>query len=148
MNTILNQVDGEAFTAIHGDCVEAVRELPDNSVGFSIFSPPFSHLFIYSDSERDMGNAANDAEFLEHYRFLVRERDTWQPLQDDVLRGGAWREPLSALSFMQAGRAPQSGTVRVLFGREAIEPAITIRLARDDAQVDIVTTGPGRYVVQ
>ncbi|CAJ0869293.1 GspH/FimT family pseudopilin [Ralstonia flatus] len=82
------------------------------------------------------------------YRFLVRERDTWQPLQDDVLRGGAWREPLSALSFMQAGRAPQSGTVRVLFGREAIEPAITIRLARDDAQVDIVTTGPGRYVVQ
>ena len=73
MNTILNQVDGDNFTAIHGDCVEAVRELPDNSVGFSIFSPPFSHLFIYSDSERDMGNAANDAEFLEHYRFLVRE---------------------------------------------------------------------------
>lgn len=73
MNTILNQVDGEAFTALHGDCVEAVRELPTESVGFSIFSPPFSHLFIYSDSERDMGNAANDAEFLEHYRFLVRE---------------------------------------------------------------------------
>ena len=73
MNTILNQVDGDGFTAIHGDCVEATREIPSESVGFSIFSPPFSHLFIYSDSERDMGNAANDAEFLEHYRFLARE---------------------------------------------------------------------------
>lgn len=73
MNTIISQVHGEAFTAIHGDCVEAARELPTESVGFSIYSPPFSHLFIYSDSERDMGNAANDAEFLEHYRFLVRE---------------------------------------------------------------------------
>ena len=73
MNTILDQTDGNNFTAINGDCVEAARSLPDESVGFSIFSPPFSHLFIYSDSERDMGNAANDAEFLEHYRFLARE---------------------------------------------------------------------------
>lgn len=71
--TILNQVTGDNFTAINGDCVEAVRELPTDSVGFSIFSPPFSHLFIYSDSERDMGNAASDDEFLEHYRFLARE---------------------------------------------------------------------------
>lgn len=84
----------------------------------------------------------------EGYRFLIRERDTWQPLRDDVLRSAEWREPLSALSFMRTGRAPQSGTIRVLFGREAIEPAITIRMARGDAQVDIVTTGPGRYVVQ
>jgi DNA modification methylase len=64
---------GENFSAYHADCVEGVRELPDASVGFSIYSPPFSHLFIYSDSERDMGNAANDAEFLEHYGFLLRE---------------------------------------------------------------------------
>lgn len=73
MTSIINQVTDGEFTAIHGDCVEAIRELPSASVGFSIFSPPFSHLFIYSDSERDMGNAANDAEFLEHYRFLVKE---------------------------------------------------------------------------
>lgn len=73
MNSILSQVTDGEFTAIHGDCVEAVKEIPSDSVGFSIFSPPFSHLFIYSDSERDMGNASNDAEFLEHYRFLVRE---------------------------------------------------------------------------
>ncbi len=73
MSTILGQVTDGDFTAIHGDCVEATGDLPTESVGFSIFSPPFSHLFIYSDSERDMGNAANDAEFLEHYRFLVRQ---------------------------------------------------------------------------
>ncbi len=71
--TVLAQESGDGWTAIHGDCCEAVKELPSDSVGFSVFSPPFSHLFIYSDSERDMGNAANDGEFLEHYRFLVRE---------------------------------------------------------------------------
>lgn len=73
MTSILDQIHGDSFTALHGDCVEAVREIPTESVGLSIYSPPFSHLFIYSDSERDMGNAASDDEFLEHYRFLVRE---------------------------------------------------------------------------
>ncbi|MBP0440665.1 DNA-methyltransferase [Tianweitania sediminis] len=64
---------GDNFSAYHADCVEGVRELPDGSVGFSIYSPPFSHLFIYSDSERDMGNASSDDEFLEHYSFLLRD---------------------------------------------------------------------------
>ncbi|ANJ75359.1 type II secretion system minor pseudopilin GspH [Ralstonia insidiosa] len=84
----------------------------------------------------------------EGYRFLIRERDTWQPLRGDVLRAGQWRQPLSALSLMQVGRPAQSGSVRVLFGREAIEPPITLRMAVDAAQVAIVTTGPSRYVVQ
>lgn len=73
MSSILSQVTDGLFTAIHGDCVEATADLPSESVGLSIYSPPFSHLFIYSDSERDMGNASDDAEFLEHYRFLVRD---------------------------------------------------------------------------
>ena len=84
----------------------------------------------------------------EGYRFLIREHDAWQPLRDDVLRAGQWRQPLSALSLMQVGRPAQSGSVRVLFGREAIEAPITLRMAVDAAQVDIVTTGPSRYVVQ
>lgn len=70
---VLDVHHGENFTAYNADCVEGVRELPEMSVGFSIYSPPFSHLFIYSDSERDMGNAASDEEFLEHYGFLIRE---------------------------------------------------------------------------
>jgi len=64
---------GDTWQAIHGDCVDVVRQMPDNSIGFSVYSPPFSGLYIYNDSEADMGNCANDAEFALQYRFLVRE---------------------------------------------------------------------------
>lgn len=73
MTNVITQDNGESFVAYNGDCVEVAAAMPSGSVGFSIYSPPFSHLFIYSDSERDMGNAASDDEFLEHYGFLVRE---------------------------------------------------------------------------
>lgn len=69
---VLDVHHGKDFSAYHADCVEGVKGLPEASIGFSIYSPPFSHLFIYSDSERDMGNAATDEEFLEHYGFLLR----------------------------------------------------------------------------
>ena len=64
---------GTAFSIYNGDCVPVVAQLPSESVGFSVYSPPFSNLFVYSDSIADMGNAANDAEFLTHYGFLLRE---------------------------------------------------------------------------
>ena len=70
---VLDVHHDENFTAYNADCVEGVGQLPGSSVGFSIYSPPFSHLFIYSDSERDMGNAVDDAEFMEHYGFLLCE---------------------------------------------------------------------------
>ena len=70
----LNERHGDDWTAWHGDCVKVVEQLPDASVGFSIYSPPFSNLFTYSDSEADMGNSASDAEFTEHYGFLVRQQ--------------------------------------------------------------------------
>ena len=72
MNTILQQHTSEHFTSIHGDCVEAIRDLPDNSIGFSVYSPPFADLFIYSDSERDMGNTTV-ADFKAQYRHLVAD---------------------------------------------------------------------------
>lgn len=71
--TILAQDNGTNWTAINGDCVEAMRDIPDNSVGFSVFSPPFVSLYIYSDSERDMGNVGSDAEFHECYYHVARE---------------------------------------------------------------------------
>jgi hypothetical protein len=64
---------GEAFTAYWGDCVDVVTQLPEASVDFSVYSPPFSNLFCYSDSAADMGNAATDAEFIQHYGYLLRE---------------------------------------------------------------------------
>ena len=67
----LNQLSGSSFSAINGDCVDVVRQLPDKSIGFSVYSPPFGDLFIYSDSEADMGNSSSDGEFFDHYEFLI-----------------------------------------------------------------------------
>lgn len=61
------------FTAIHGDCVEEVAKLPDNSIDFSIFSPPFAELYVYSDDIRDMGNCKDYEEFFVHFQFLIKE---------------------------------------------------------------------------
>ncbi len=64
---------GETWRMILGDCVERTRELADESIHFSVFSPPFASLYTYSNSERDMGNSKDDAEFAAHFRFLVEE---------------------------------------------------------------------------
>lgn len=50
-----------------------MKDLPDDSIDFGIHSPPFANLYIYSDSERDMGNSADDAEFFHHYRYAIDE---------------------------------------------------------------------------
>lgn len=55
------------------DCVEGVAALDDASIDFSIYSPPFADLFVYSDDVRDMGNCQSMDEFIEHYKFLLRE---------------------------------------------------------------------------
>ncbi len=68
-----NREDGEGWCLYHGDCVAVTRALPDQSIHFSIFSPPFSSLYIYSDALEDMGNSANDEEFLRHFDFLLPE---------------------------------------------------------------------------
>ena len=73
MTKVFSQEASDRFVAYNGDCVEVVASMPTESVGFTIYSPPFSHLFIYSDSERDMGNVRNDEEFFEQYGFLCRE---------------------------------------------------------------------------
>jgi len=72
MNCI-SQVDRPDSTLFNGDCVEVIAGLPDNSVDYSIFSPPFSSLYTYSNSPRDMGNSRTDAEFFEHFDHLVGE---------------------------------------------------------------------------
>ena len=72
MNCI-EQVSTDTYTAIHGDCVEALKGLPDASIGYSIFSPPFASLYTYSNSPRDMGNVRDDAEFFAHFDYLVAE---------------------------------------------------------------------------
>ena len=69
----LADAHGANYAAYHGDCVDVVRQLPDESVDLTVYSPPFSNLFIYSDSVADMGNSGSDDEFAKHYGFLLRE---------------------------------------------------------------------------
>ena len=64
---------GDGWTMLLGDCVERIREIESESVGLSVFSPPFASLYTYSNSSRDMGNSKTDEEFAEHFRYLVSE---------------------------------------------------------------------------
>jgi len=64
---------GEGWTLHLADCVDVASELPSNSLHYTIYSPPFASLYTYSNSDRDMGNCKDDQEFMQQYRFLVRE---------------------------------------------------------------------------
>lgn len=70
---VLNQEITDRYAIYHADCVDVLRSLPDNSVHFSIFSPPFASLYTYSPSPRDMGNVASHDEFHEQHQFMIRE---------------------------------------------------------------------------
>lgn len=64
---------GQKYSVYQADCVDFTRQMPDESIDFSVYSPPFSNLFVYSDSIADMGNSQDDAEFFEHYGYLIKE---------------------------------------------------------------------------
>lgn len=64
---------GEGWELHLGDCVEVAREIPDDSIHYTIFSPPFASLYTYSNSPLDMGNCRDEEEFLQHFKFLVKE---------------------------------------------------------------------------
>ena len=63
----------EKFALYNGDSCEILTDIPDNSVHYQIFSPPFASLYTYSNSERDLGNCRSNEEFFEHFEFIVRE---------------------------------------------------------------------------
>lgn len=66
-------VYGEDYTLMRGDCVQRIKEVASESVGLSIFSPPFAELYTYSDHIEDMGNSKDYNEFLTAFGFLVKE---------------------------------------------------------------------------
>lgn len=70
---VINQEVNSKFSIFNGDCIEILKQIPNNSIHYSIFSPPFANLYTYSNSDRDMGNCKSDEEFLEHFRYLVKE---------------------------------------------------------------------------
>ena len=70
---VLNQVVKDQYTLYQGDCVEVIKGLPDDSIHYSIFSPPFASLYTYSNSDRDMGNCNRDEQFYEQFKYLISE---------------------------------------------------------------------------
>ena len=64
---------GQRWTAMRGDSCERLKEIADQSVDVSVYSPPFADLFTYTDSPRDLGNSRGWEEFFRHYAFIVRE---------------------------------------------------------------------------
>jgi DNA modification methylase len=71
---VLDYATGNGWALANADCVPFARSLPDNCIDMGVESPPFSKLYTYSDSARDMGNSRDDSEFFGHYRFLIREQ--------------------------------------------------------------------------
>ena len=65
--------EGDGYTIHLGDCVKWARRMADNSIDYSVFSPPFADLFVYSNSDHDMGNCKDDAEFVAQLKFLITE---------------------------------------------------------------------------
>lgn len=70
---VSNQYKSENCDIRLGDCVQLIQSVPDESVGFSIFSPPFAELYTYSDKLEDMGNSKDYKEFFTAFKFLVSE---------------------------------------------------------------------------
>lgn len=74
MVNVINQVIKDGYAAYHADTVEVANGIPDESIGFSVFSPPFESLYTYSNSDRDMGNSKDSGEFWKQYLYLIKEQ--------------------------------------------------------------------------
>lgn len=70
---VIDQHITDEWSLYNGDCVEVVGGLPNESIGFSVFSPPYLSLYTYSNSPRDMGNSRTDEEFMVGFSFLTKE---------------------------------------------------------------------------
>lgn len=73
MSHVIDQQHGKNWQMYLGDSCQVLKGVPANSIDFCIHSPPFSNLYIYSDSEADLGNCIDDDEFIRHYEFIISE---------------------------------------------------------------------------
>lgn len=70
---VLHQTSGDGWQLYNADCIDVVASMPNRCVDYTIFSPPFASLYVFSNSDRDMGNVRSHKEFYDHMRFLVPE---------------------------------------------------------------------------
>lgn len=71
--TVIDQAISNNYALYNGDSCEVLKGIPDNSIHYEIFSPPFASLYTYSNSERDLGNCKDTTEFYEQYKYIVKE---------------------------------------------------------------------------
>lgn len=73
MEIVEDKKQGDGWELYLGDCVETMRKMENNSVHYSVFSPPFASLYTYSNSPYDMGNTSSHGEFYEQFKFAIYE---------------------------------------------------------------------------
>lgn len=71
--SVIDQSSGKNYALYNGDSCEILRGIPENSIHYEIFSPPFASLYTYSNSDRDLGNCRTTTEFYEQFRYIVHE---------------------------------------------------------------------------
>jgi len=62
---------GDDWTMHLGDCIESMDKIESDSVGLSVFSPPFPGMYTYTNSPRDVGNTTEMSELIKHFRFMI-----------------------------------------------------------------------------
>jgi DNA modification methylase len=72
-SSVKEQTINQDYALYNGDCIEVMQGLNDESIHLSVYSPPFAGLYVYSSDARDLSNAVDYAEFMEHYRFCVKQ---------------------------------------------------------------------------
>lgn len=70
---VIDQYQTDRYAIYNGDTCEVITAIPSDSIGLSVYSPPFSSLYTYSNSDRDLGNSKTDDEFFTHFEFIVKE---------------------------------------------------------------------------
>ena len=70
---VKDQIVKKEYALYNGDCCQVMPQFPNESMDFSLFSPPFADLYCYSDSPNDLGNCRNYDEFFRHFEFVVTE---------------------------------------------------------------------------
>lgn len=70
----IDERHGKNWSLYHSDCVEFAKQLPNECVDLTLYSPPFASLYVYSDSVADMGNCEDDDAFFQQYKYLVAEK--------------------------------------------------------------------------
>lgn len=68
-----SEESNEWYHIKRGDCVQLISDVKDESIGLSVFSPPFAELYTYSNHLEDMGNSKDYQEFLTQFGYLIKE---------------------------------------------------------------------------